>query len=222
MQAINARFELEQFCAQCHISASGIFIEKCQTLYSLLTAANQDVNLTRIEDEPAFWDRHIADSIAITMFFPELVTESLSLADIGCGAGFPAIPLALAFPQLKITAIDSIAKKTRFVELAADKLEIRNLEVVTARSKELPHKPGWCERFDIVSARAVADARSLFRENRQLLKKSGKFILYKTPDQIAAEIDEVGKASAKYGLNWQSSPVFELPGGSGQRQFLFS
>lgn len=222
MQTINAHFELEQFCHQCHIAAPGIFIEKCLKLYSLLTAVNQDVNLTRIEGEPAFWDRHIADSIAITMFFPELATESFSLADIGCGAGFPAIPLALAFPQLKITAIDSIAKKTRFVELAADKLEIRNLEVVTARSKELPHKPGWSERFDIVSARAVADARSLFRENRQLLGKSGKFIFYKTPDQIATEIEDVGKASAKYGLNWQVSPVFELPGGGGQRQFLFS
>lgn len=222
MPDINASFEIEQFCVQCHIAFPGVFIEKCLELYSLLTVANQDVNLTRIEDEPAFWDRHIADSVAIAGFFPELATASLSLADIGCGAGFPAIPLALAFPRLKITAIDSIAKKTRFVELAAEKLEIRNLEVVTARSKELPHKPGWCGRFDIVSARAVADARSLFRENRQLLKKSGKFIFYKTPDQIAAEIEDVRKASAKYGLNWQSSPVFELPGGSGQRQFLFT
>ena len=222
MQNINAHFELEQFCRQCHIAASGAFIEKCFSLYSLLTAANQDVNLTRIEDEPAFWDRHIADSIAIAGFFPELATDSLTLADIGCGAGFPAIPLAMAFPQLKITAIDSIAKKTRFVELAAAKLEIRNLEVVTARSKELPHKPGWIERFDIISARAVSDARTLFRENRQLLKKDGKFIFYKTPDQIAAEIEEVRKASVKYGLNWQATPVFELPGGSGQRQFLFA
>ncbi len=222
MPNINAHFELEPFCVQCHIADPGVFIEKCLNLYTLLTAANQDVNLTRIEDEPAFWDRHIADSIAIARFFPELATDSLTLADIGCGAGFPAIPLALAFPQLKITAIDSIAKKTRFVELAAEKLEIRNLEVVTARSKELPHKPGWCERFDVVSARAVADARSLFRENRQLLKKNGKFIFYKTPDQIAAEIEEVGKASAKYGLKWRTTSVFELPGGSGQRQFLFA
>lgn len=222
MQNINARFELELFCVQCHIADYDVFIEKCLNLYSLLTVANQDVNLTRIEDESAFWDRHIADSIAIAMFFPELTTASLALADIGCGAGFPAIPLAMAFPQLKITAIDSIAKKTRFVELAAEKLEIRNLEVVTARSKELPHKPGWCERFDIVSARAVADARSLFRENRQLLKKSGKFIFYKTPDQITAEIEEVRKASSKYGLNWQTTPAFQLPGGSGQRQFLFT
>jgi 16S rRNA (guanine527-N7)-methyltransferase len=222
VQNINAHFELEPFCGQCHIADSGVFIEKCINLYSLLTAANQKVNLTKIEDEPAFWDRHIADSIAIARFFPKLATDSLILADIGCGAGFPAIPLALAFPKLKITAIDSIAKKTRFVELAAEKLEICNLEAVTARSRELPHRPGWRERFDIVSARAVADARTLFRENRQLLKKRGKFIFYKTPDQIAAEIEEVRKASEKYGLNWLTTPVFELPGGSGRRQFLFA
>lgn len=222
MQNINVSFDLECFCERCHIADTGVFIEKCLNLYSLLTRANQDVNLTRIENETAFWDRHIADSIAIARFFPELATASFALADIGCGAGFPAIPLALAFPQLKLTAIDSIAKKTRFVELAIEKLEIYNLEVVTARSKELAHKPGWGERFDIVSARAVADARTLFRENRHLLKKSGKFIFYKTPDQIAAEMDEVAKASVKYGFKWQATSAFELPGGSGQRQFLFA
>lgn len=222
MQNINAGFNLESFCSQCHITASAVFIGKCHNLYRLLTAANQDVNLTRIEDEPAFWDRHVADSIAIAEFFPQLATDPLILADIGCGAGFPAIPLALAFPQLKITAIDSIAKKTRFVELAAEKLEIRNLEVVTARSRELPHKSGWCERFDIITARAVADARTLFRENRQLLRKGGKFIFYKTPEQISAEFEDVRKASEKYGLNWQLTSAFELPGGSGKRQFLYA
>jgi 16S rRNA (guanine527-N7)-methyltransferase len=222
VQNINAGFDLENYCAQCHIAEPAAFIEKCHDLYHLLTAANQDVNLTRIEDEPAFWDRHIADSIAIAEFFPQLTTDSLTMADIGCGAGFPALPLAIAFPQLKITAIDSIAKKTRFVELAAEKLGIRNLEVVTARSKELPHKSGWCERFDLITARAVADARSLFRENRQLLKKGGGFIFYKTPEQISAEFEDVRKASEKYGFNWQLTPAFELPGGSGTRQFLYT
>ena len=222
MQSINAGFNLEEFCSQCRIAAAAVFIEKCHILYHLLTAANQDVNLTRIEDEPAFWDRHIADSIAIAEFFPQLASDSLTLTDIGCGAGFPAIPLALAFPQLKITAIDSIAKKTRFVELAAEKLGIGNLEVVTARSRELPHKSGWCERFDIITARAVSDSRTLFRENRQLLRKDGKFIFYKTPEQISAEFEDVRKASEKYGLNWQLTSVFELPGGSGKRQFLYT
>lgn len=213
---------IETFCGECNIADTGEFVTKCRELYLLLSAANQEVNLTRIETEPDYWVRHIADSISIAKFFPYLATEHFKVADIGCGAGFPALPLATAFPGLHLTAIDSIAKKTDFVRQAATRMALNNIEIVTARSREMSRQVDWQERFDIITARAVSDARTIFRENRRLIKSDGQFILYKTPEQAAAEIDDLKKASVQYGFVWSISAAFELPCNGGHRVFLYS
>jgi 16S rRNA (guanine527-N7)-methyltransferase len=214
--------EFETFFSQCGITAPVEFTEQCHALYLLLSEANKNVNLTRIESAPDYWSRHIADSISIAKFFPYLVDAPYQIADIGCGAGFPSLPLAAAFPKLQLTAIDSIGKKTHFVQSAAVQLNLSNLRTVTGRSKELSCQAEWQNHFDIITARAVADARTIFRENRRLLKPGGQFILYKTPEQINGELDDLCKASAAYGFSWATSAEFDLPGNSGKRCFLFS
>ncbi len=219
---MNIGFDLDDFASQCGIPDIEKFRTQMIELYKLLSEYNDVTNVTRITDEPEFWSKHVADSFAIGRFFPELAESQVTLADIGCGAGFPSLVLAAAWPGLDITAIDSIGRKTRFVELAAEKLGLNNLKVVTARSKELLHLPEWKERFDIVTARAVADARKLFRETRTLVKKEGRFIFYKTPSQVKDDLPQVVSASKQYGCDWLISEEFELPGAGGARQFLYS
>jgi 16S rRNA (guanine527-N7)-methyltransferase len=215
-------FDITAFCELCGVKDSKRFVALCEQLYDILSEENAKYNLTRIRDENEFWVKHVADSLAIGQFFPELSSESLSLADIGCGGGFPSLIIASAFPLLQITAVDSIAKKTGFVKLAAEKLGLDNLEVFTGRSREMNRKDEWQNRFDIVTARAVADARTIYREARNFPKDNGRFILYKTPEQAEEDFPQVAKASEKYGIKWACTDVFELPENAGKRLFLFS
>jgi len=218
----NAGFDLAAFCAQCAVPSPALFIKAASRLYEMLAEANRLCNLTRINSIPDYWNKHIADSIYISVFFPEIAREKLSLADIGCGAGFPSLPLAMAFPSLDVTAIDSTGKKTAFVERAKAELGLKNLTVLQARACELNRRKDWQNRFGIIAARAVSSASDIFNETSSMLKKNGKTILYKTPEKAMMEMDEVSKMSSKYGLKWKTTEPFELPAGDGRRIFLYS
>ena len=215
-------FDLNEFCMQCNVADPSNFISKMTKLYDLLVKTNREVNLTRIQSEEDYWIKHVADSLVIARYFPELSNKKLTLADIGCGAGFPSLVLASAFPGLSITAIDSIGKKTGFVKLASDELNLDNLEVVTGRSKELNRKQEYIERFDIVTARAVSDLRTLYREARKFIKPEGRFIFFKTPEQAELEVPQVSRDSQKHSLGWEQTEVFSLPCDSGKRLFVYS
>lgn len=215
-------FDMNEFCVLCNVADSADFISKMTKLYDLLVKTNREVNLTRIQSEEDYWIKHIADSLAVARYFPQLNSKEISLADIGCGAGFPSLVLAAAFPDLRITAIDSIGKKTAFVALAARELNLNNLEVITGRSKELNRKAEYIERFDIVTARAVSDLRTLFREARKFIKPDGQFIFFKTPEQAEVEVPQVSRDSQKYSLTWEQTEIFSLPCDSGKRLFVYS
>lgn len=215
-------FDLNEFCTQCNVAAPADFIAKMSKLYVLLLKANREVNLTRIQSEEDYWIKHVVDSLMIARYFPQLSNKELAVADIGCGAGFPSLVLAAAFANLRITAIDSIGKKTAFVESAARELNLNNLEVITGRSRELNRQAGYIERFDIVSARAVSDLRTLFKETRKFIKPGGQFIFFKTPEQAELEVPQVSRDAQKYSLAWKQTEIFSLPCDSGKRLFVYS
>lgn len=215
-------FDLNAFCAQCNVPDPADFISKMTRLYAILLKTNREVNLTRIQSEEDYWIKHVADSVVIARYFPKLSKQEFTLADIGCGAGFPSLVLAAAFSNLSITAIDSIGKKTAFVEFAARELNLNNLEVITGRSKELNRKAEYIERFNIVTARAVSDLRTLFKEARKFIKPDGQFIFFKTPEQAVIELPQVSKDTQKYSLSWEQTDFFSLPCDSGKRLFVYS
>lgn len=214
-------FNIEDFCGLCAIPDSPYFIRRCKILRDFLTEENKKYNLTRLTSSYEFWIKHIADSLFIVKFFPEIITVDLLIADIGCGAGFPSIVLASAFPNIKVTAVDSSRKKANFVETAGKMLDLRNLSVVTMRAGEMARCNKWTGKFDIITARAVSDSKSLFAEVRNMLKQNGKIILYKTPSQVEKEICEIRKFSAGYGFDWDKTSSFSLPAAAGKRQFLW-
>lgn len=217
-----ADFNLQNWIESNGLPVPDGFVAGMSRLLELLTEVNATHNLTRIVSERDYWIKHVADSIAILQYFPELAEADISLLDIGCGAGFPSVPLAAACPNLRITAMDSIGKKTSFVRLAADDLGLGNLQVVTARARELNRKDEWRDRFDVITGRAVAPARMLYRETRAMRSGDGRFIFYKTPEQIVEDLPQVAKDTASQGLGWLTSELFELPENSGKRQFLYS
>lgn len=210
-------FSLADFAEKAQVAAPDAFSEKCETLRRLLETVNEKVNLTRITGKTEFDLKHAADSLLLPAAFPELVSRELKIADIGCGAGFPSLILAMAFPHWQITAIDSIGKKINFVRLAAETLGLTNLTAIQGRAVELNRKVEFQNRFDIVTARAVAPSPKIFRETDKFTCKNGKWIFYKTPGQAAEELPELQKMK---NIRWQLTPEIALPDDAGVRLFV--
>lgn len=207
---------LKDFAVSCHVADPERFLRLCDRFFELLTAANGQMNLTRITSRAEFDVKHVIDSLAVALSFPEFAEKPLRVADIGCGAGFPSVVLAAAFPQLRITAIDSTHKKIDFVASAVRELGLDNLRPVAGRAVELGRTKEYAGAFDVLTARAVATAEKLRGEGRRMLAPGGRFILYKTPGQL----DELEALATDRSMCWHATPAFELPGGAGNRLFL--
>lgn len=209
-------FDLKEFAGSCGVKDTHLFAEKCAILHDYLCQCNQHVNLTRLTSEEDFYFKHVADSLSIAGVFPEFADSHLTIADIGCGAGFPSLILAMAFEQLEITAIDSIGKKINFVRDAAKLLKLDNIRAIHGRSVELNCKDEFRNKFDVVTARAVAPSPKIFKEANKFIRKNGRFIFYKTPAQAEEEKDELAKIK---NIRWHNTAVFTLPGNAGERLF---
>ena len=207
---------LKDFAVSCRVADPERFLRLCDRFFELLTAANGQMNLTRIVSRAEFDVKHVIDSLAAARSFPEFAERPLRVADVGCGAGFPSVVLAAAFPQLRVTAIDSTHKKIDFVAAAARELGLANLRPVAGRAVELARTGEYAGAFDVVTARAVATAEKLCREARRMLAPGGRFILYKTPGQL----DELEALAGDRTTRWRATPPFELPDGAGARLFL--
>ncbi len=176
-----------------------------------------------------FYLKHVADSLAVLPAWPGVFTGKIRLADVGCGAGLPGIVLAVALPELHLTAIESTQRKAAFVELAAAELGLAGrVEVVTRRSRELAHNEQYRSRFDVVTARAVGPAEKIIRENRQLLARTcrersrtgGSLVLYKTPAAVADELPLAQREAGKHKMAIETSGEIALPARAGTRQFI--
>jgi 16S rRNA (guanine527-N7)-methyltransferase len=192
-------------------------LDAMQRLAADLAEANRTLNLTRVTD---FWVGHVADSLSVGLVVPELLTSALTIADVGCGAGFPLLPLAWANPALRATGFESRKKKAHFVIREIERLELSNAWVEPRRAREAGRLEEHGGRYDAVLVRAVGPAGKLVRECRALMAPDGVLILYKTPQAVAAELPLAEREAAKYGLAVEVSGVIELPEEGGQRQFL--
>ena len=208
--------ETADFFRKCLGSDPIPFIEKMNILGEFLYEMNRQVNLTAIKED-RFWNLHAADSLSPALYFPELFSSPHRIADLGCGAGFPSLVLAAAFPEIQVTAIDSTRKKIDFVNQAAAKMGLANLEGVHGRGNELARKPPFKNGYDAVFARAVASADVLIRETAGFIGKKGSLIVFRTPEQYDSELDFLKKWNKG---TFRSTEIFELPGHAGRRLFL--
>lgn len=129
--------------------------EQASWLYDLMIRmleVNQTMNLTAITDETAIILRHFVDSVMVSRY----LSEGTCVLDVGCGAGFPTLPLAIFRPDLRITALDGTAKRIRYVEETARLLSLSNVTTIAGRAEEYAQNPEYREKFDVVTARAVA------------------------------------------------------------------
>lgn len=143
--------------------------------FDYLLEENKKYNLTAIKEKNDVLYKHFLDSVLPYSSF----SQNATVIDIGTGAGFPSIPLAIIRPDLKFTLVDSVEKKTNFVFNLAQKLELNNVEVYHSRCEDLAKEPKFRENFDYVVARAVAPLTSLLEYCVPFIKVGGKFVAYK-------------------------------------------
>lgn len=163
---------------------------KFADLTDFLFEYNSHTNLTAIRDISGVILKHYVDSLMGERYLP----KSAKVIDIGAGAGFPSLPIAIVRPDIKITAVDSTAKKTRFTQLAAEKLSIDNITAISARAEELAMTSEYRERFDCAVSRAVARLNILSELCIPFVREGGSFIAYKAYSE-----EETSEALSAFG-----------------------
>lgn len=159
----------------------------------ILLETNQVMNLTRITDPDDAQIKLLADSLDLLRFIPD---DAHSVIDIGSGGGVPGMPIAIARPDLFVTLVDATAKKVRFLDEAAHKLELTNVEAIQARAEELGRNPKRRERFAVATARAVARLATLAELTLPFVRLGGVAIL---PKGSAAD-EELAEAAYAIGM----------------------
>lgn len=168
-------------------------LDKLSQFYTDLIEMNRVMNLTAIVDEEEAARKHFADSLALYRAVPDIGEKSYKIIDIGTGAGFPGIPLAIAYTNCKLVLTDSLAKRLKFIDAEIEKLGIENVTTVHARAEDLAHNLSYRESFDIVVSRAVANLSTLSEYSLPFVHKDGYFIPYKSGN-IEAELDNAKRA----------------------------
>lgn len=178
---------------------------KYEEYMKIFLEENSKVNLISKNDEKYLWEKHVFDSLAIKNFFEKFDTSKIkTILDIGTGGGFPSIPIAITYPHLKVTALDSIAKKIRAVQTIKDKLNIENLEPICTRVENLD------EKFDMITSRAVSSLKNICEYALPKLKKGGYFVAYKSR-KTPQEIEEANSILKKYNSKIVDIIEYSLP-----------
>lgn len=185
--------------------------EAMKRFFILLQETNAEMNLTRIDEEKEAVVKHFYDSLAVT----RLLKVSGKVADIGSGAGFPGIVLAIAFPEAHFSLVESNGKKCRFLHQAVEALDLGNVSIINARAENLREK----ETFDIAIARAVSDLRVLAELIAPLLKVGGRFVAMKGRN-ADEELMLAKHALKETNLSLEQEDTFELPEEMGERKNL--
>lgn len=180
---------------------------KFYDFYNILVETNKVMNVTRILDAKDATVKHFADCLLLADLIPD---GEFSLIDVGCGGGFPTIPIAIAKSSLKITAIDSTSKKVDFVNRAAKEIGLTNVNAVSARAEEFIE--GKRESFDFATSRAVARLNMLVELTVPYIKVGGKFFAMKAA-AVQEELDEALGGIKKLGGEHVETLVFDLLGG---------
>jgi 16S rRNA (guanine527-N7)-methyltransferase len=145
-------------------------------LLSLLLEWNKSINLTGITEPSEVVSKHFLDSLTVLEYIP---ATAKTLIDVGSGAGFPGLPIAITRPDIKVTLLESIAKKVNFLEECIDKLNLENVESMVGRAEDAARLPELREQFDVATARAVAHLSVLAEYTLPFLKIGGVFIAQK-------------------------------------------
>ena len=178
--------------------------------YELLIEWNSFMNLTSITDFSEVLKKHFIDSISLVNAVPYLLKDSYQIIDVGSGAGFPGIPLKIIFPQLKVTLIDSLNKRIRFLNEVSNSLGLENMTIIHGRAEDLARPGKLREKYDFCISRAVSNLATLSEYCIPFVRKNGFFISYKS-EQISEEYENAKNVIHILGGKLENQIHFFLP-----------
>jgi len=168
------------------------------TYYEMLVETNKVMNLTAITEYDEVVDKHFVDSLSLIQAID--LDQPLKVIDVGTGAGFPGIPLKIAFPQLKIVLLDSLNKRINFLNRVIEALELTDIETIHGRAEDFGRNPEYREKFDLCVSRAVANLSTLSEYCLPFIQVGGHFIPYKS-GKIQEEMEASRRAVTLLGGN---------------------
>ncbi len=183
--------EFLNLCADLNLSPTDHQVEQFLRYYELLTEWNEKMNLTAITEFQDVIEKHFVDSLSIVRvdYFLRCLPQSLSIIDVGTGAGFPGIPLKIMFPHCHVTLLDSLQKRLNFLDVVIGELGLESIETVHGRAEDLGRDPAYRESYDFCVSRAVANLNTLSELCLPFVKVGGSFIPYKG-DKGMEELNE--------------------------------
>lgn len=183
-------------------------IEQFLIYYELLTEWNSFMNLTAITEYEDVLKKHFVDSVSLIQAVD--VRKELTLIDVGTGAGFPGLALKIAYPELKVTLLDSLQKRIQFLDAVIERLGLEGIETIHGRAEDFAKPQKLRESFDLCVSRAVANLSTLSEYCLPFVKVGGYFIPYKS-EKIAQEKEEAKKALELLGGEFERQVEFMLP-----------
>ena len=199
--------------------------KQCEMLdiyMDMVIEKNKVMNLTAITTEEDFVLKHFADSLSVAYAVPELKKKfeaGCTLADIGTGAGFPGLVLKIAFPEVKLTLIDALNKRVRFLDEVIERLGLDGVTTIHSRAEDGARKNELRDTFDVVVSRAVAALPVLVEYCLPYAKVGGQLVSYKS-GEIAEELRSADRAIKLVGGKLNGVPEMMLPDSDISRSFV--
>ena len=185
-------------------------IEQFLRYYEMLVEKNKVMNLTGITEYEEVIQKHFLDSLSLIRVIPDIASQELTVIDLGTGAGFPGLPLKIAFPELEITLMDSLNKRILFLQEVINALDLKKVSAVHGRAEEMASNAAHRQQYDLCVSRAVSNLAVLTEYCLPFVKKGGLFVSYKSADSDK-EIQEGKKAISILGGKLTSVDKFQLP-----------
>ncbi len=189
-------------------------IEKFYQYMKLLLEWNEKINLTAITDEEEIIKKHFIDSLTIS----KLIKEDTSVVDVGTGAGFPGMPLAIT-KKVNVTLVDSLNKRINFLNIVKDSIKLENVNTVHSRAEEVGQNEKYREKFDYAVSRAVAPINVLLEYMLPLVKVGGYCLCMKGP-KVIDEMQGIENVAEKLGGKYIKLEELEIPGEESRKNVI--
>lgn len=211
--------QLKRESAALSIELTDIQIKQFYRYYELLIEWNQVMNLTAITEMNEVITKHFVDSLSLTKVFPFLEEKNWVMIDVGTGAGFPGIPLKIVFPSLRVTLLDSLNKRVKFLNQVTDELNMSNIEAIHGRAEDFGSDGFYREKYDLCVSRAVAHISTLSEYCLPFIKIGGVFVSYKS-GKIEDELNTGKHAVFLLGGKLRETCIFNLPDNDMERSLV--